>query len=58
MILVRLKSWWQYGLIVSALAAGAVVSANGNPPESAANQFMHQADFDQLAARFEDPARA
>ena len=26
--------------------------------ESAANQFMHQADFDQLAARFEDPARA
>ncbi len=28
------------------------------PEESAANQFMHQADFDQLAARFEDPARA
>jgi 2-polyprenyl-3-methyl-5-hydroxy-6-metoxy-1,4-benzoquinol methylase len=26
--------------------------------ESAANRFMHQADFDQLAARFEDPARA
>jgi hypothetical protein len=26
--------------------------------ESAANQFMHQADFDNLAARFEDPARA
>jgi ubiquinone/menaquinone biosynthesis C-methylase UbiE len=26
--------------------------------ESAANQFMHQADFDKLVARFEDPARA
>ncbi|MGH8093343.1 MAG: class I SAM-dependent methyltransferase, partial [Chthoniobacterales bacterium] len=26
--------------------------------ESAANQFMHQADFKELAARFEDPARA
>jgi 2-polyprenyl-3-methyl-5-hydroxy-6-metoxy-1,4-benzoquinol methylase len=28
------------------------------PPESAANKFMHQADFHELAARFEDPARA
>src|SRR6266567_1743072 len=26
--------------------------------ESAANQFMHQADFDKLVARFEDPSRA
>lgn len=26
--------------------------------DSAANQFMHQADFDKLVARFEDPARA
>ncbi len=26
--------------------------------ESAANKFMHQADFEQLTARFEDPARA
>jgi len=26
--------------------------------DSAANQYMHQADFDQLVARFEDPARA
>ena len=26
--------------------------------ESAANQFMHQADFDTLIARFEDPSRA
>jgi len=25
--------------------------------ESAANQYMHQADFDKLVARFEDPAR-
>lgn len=30
----------------------------GREQESAANQFMHQADFDQLVARFEDPARA
>ena len=28
------------------------------PPESAANRFMHRADFDQLVARFEDPSRA
>ena len=26
--------------------------------DSAANQFMHQAEFDKLVARFEDPARA
>jgi len=26
--------------------------------ESAANQYMHQADFKELAARFEDPSRA
>lgn len=26
--------------------------------ESAANRFMHQADFDTLVARFEDPSRA
>jgi ubiquinone/menaquinone biosynthesis C-methylase UbiE len=26
--------------------------------ESSANQFMHQADFEKLVARFEDPARA
>jgi ubiquinone/menaquinone biosynthesis C-methylase UbiE len=30
----------------------------GIAQESAANQFMHQADFDQLVARFEDPSRA
>jgi 2-polyprenyl-3-methyl-5-hydroxy-6-metoxy-1,4-benzoquinol methylase len=28
------------------------------PPESAANRFMHQADFETLVARFEDPSRA
>jgi 2-polyprenyl-3-methyl-5-hydroxy-6-metoxy-1,4-benzoquinol methylase len=28
------------------------------PPESAANRFMHQEDFDTLVARFEDPSRA
>lgn len=27
-------------------------------PESAANQYMHQADFDKLVARFENPSRA
>lgn len=32
--------------------------AHGDTQESAANQFMHHADFDQLVARFEDPARA
>ena len=32
--------------------------ATAKAPESAANQFMHQADFDRLVARFEDPARA
>lgn len=26
--------------------------------ESAANQYMHQTDFDKLVARFEDPSRA
>jgi len=28
------------------------------PPESAANRFIHQADFDTLVAHFEDPSRA
>jgi ubiquinone/menaquinone biosynthesis C-methylase UbiE len=28
------------------------------PPQSAANKFMHESDFHQLVARFEDPARA
>ena len=29
-----------------------------NAPESAANQYMRQAEFDKLVARFEDPSRA
>jgi ubiquinone/menaquinone biosynthesis C-methylase UbiE len=33
-------------------------SATADAQESAANRFMHQADFDHLVARFEDPARA
>ncbi len=41
-----------------ACAAVQTASAAAAEPESAANQFMHQADFDKLAARFEDPARA
>ncbi len=41
------------------IACGALQPGNvAAAEESAANQFMHQADFDQLAARFEDPARA
>jgi ubiquinone/menaquinone biosynthesis C-methylase UbiE len=28
------------------------------PPESAANRFMHRADFHELVAHFEDPSRA
>jgi ubiquinone/menaquinone biosynthesis C-methylase UbiE len=28
------------------------------PPQSAANKFMHESDFQELVARFEDPARA
>jgi SAM-dependent methyltransferase len=28
------------------------------PPESAANRFMHESDFHELVAHFEDPARA
>ena len=32
--------------------------AVATPPERGANRFMHQSDFQELAARFEDPARA
>lgn len=31
---------------------------SATPPQSAANKFMHQSDFHELVARFEDPARA
>ena len=30
----------------------------GPTPETAANQHMHETDFDTLAARFEEPSRA
>jgi 2-polyprenyl-3-methyl-5-hydroxy-6-metoxy-1,4-benzoquinol methylase len=40
------------------LACAALLPDFAVAQESAANQFMHQADFDKLAARFEDPARA
>jgi 2-polyprenyl-3-methyl-5-hydroxy-6-metoxy-1,4-benzoquinol methylase len=33
-------------------------SSIATPPESAANKFMHQSDFHELVAHFEDPARA
>jgi cyclopropane fatty-acyl-phospholipid synthase-like methyltransferase len=36
----------------------AAPSPGATSPESAANRFMHRADFDTLVARFEDPARA
>jgi SAM-dependent methyltransferase len=43
-----------------ALLAPAYLRAEpaATPPESAANKFMHQADFHALVAHFEDPARA
>jgi 2-polyprenyl-3-methyl-5-hydroxy-6-metoxy-1,4-benzoquinol methylase len=44
-------------LIVCA-ALQSIPAAVATAPESAANQFMHQADFEKLAARFEDPSRA
>ncbi len=40
------------------LACAALQPKAAAADESAANKFMHQADFDQLSARFEDPARA
>ncbi len=45
---------------VPALLASAFLYAQpaATPPESAANKFMHHADFQQLVAHFEDPARA
>ena len=45
---------------VPALLASACLCAQpaATPPESAANKFMHHADFHQLVAHFEDPARA
>ena len=34
-----------------------VASESAAPPESAANQHMHEMSFEHLVARFEDPAR-
>lgn len=47
--------------ITAAIVFPFTLFALGSPAaaqESAANQFMHQADFDTLVARFEDPSRA
>jgi ubiquinone/menaquinone biosynthesis C-methylase UbiE len=47
---------------ISAIAvlapAGLCAQPTATPPDSAANNFMHGSDFDELVARFEDPARA
>jgi ubiquinone/menaquinone biosynthesis C-methylase UbiE len=45
---------------VAAATASAEPKTHQHPHEhkGAANQFMHQADFERLVARFEDPARA
>jgi 2-polyprenyl-3-methyl-5-hydroxy-6-metoxy-1,4-benzoquinol methylase len=49
-------------LSIAPVALLACTSLQAEPrataPESAANRFMHQADFDTLVARFEDPSRA
>ena len=49
-------------LSITPLAFLALSSLQGEPsrtpPESGANKFMHRADFHELVARFEDPARA
>jgi ubiquinone/menaquinone biosynthesis C-methylase UbiE len=42
----------------SASAQSPTPAPNHRHEHGAANQFMHQADFDQLVARFDDPARA
>jgi cyclopropane fatty-acyl-phospholipid synthase-like methyltransferase len=48
--------------IITATTLIACTSLHSEPAaseqQSAANKFMHQANFDELAARFEDPSRA
>ena len=44
--------------ILTLLTSTSLHSEPAASPESRANQYMHQADFDQLAARFDDPSRA
>src|SRR5439155_1510764 len=49
-------------LSLATLMSLAITSLHPEPaaaePESAANHFMHQADFDKPVTRFEDPSRA
>lgn len=43
---------------ITLIVCAALQPSAAAEPESAANQYMHQADFEKLAARFEDPTRA
>jgi ubiquinone/menaquinone biosynthesis C-methylase UbiE len=49
-----------FSISAMALLASAWLCAQpaATPPQSAANKFMHDSDFHELVARFEDPARA
>jgi ubiquinone/menaquinone biosynthesis C-methylase UbiE len=49
-----------FSISAMALLASACLCAQpaATPPQSAANKFMHDSDFHELVARFEDPARA
>ena len=43
---------------ITSLAFALQPEPSATPPESAANKFMHQADFHELVARSEGPARS
>jgi 2-polyprenyl-3-methyl-5-hydroxy-6-metoxy-1,4-benzoquinol methylase len=43
---------------ITLLMPASLPSEPAATPESAANQYMHRAGFDQLVARFDDPSRA
>lgn len=49
-----------FSISAMALLASACLCAQpaATPPQSAANKFMHDSDFHELVARFEDPSRA
>ena len=49
-----------FSISAMALLASACLCAQpaATSPQSAANKFMHDSDFHELVARFEDPARA
>lgn len=49
-----------FSISAMALLASACLCAQpaATPPQSAANKFMHDSDFHELVARFEDPTRA